>query len=127
MGKASILIVEDVDIIAEYIRSILTKHGYSVIGCIATGAEAVDVALGSRPDLVLMDIKLKGETDGIMAYEQIKKSADIPIVFVSAYADERAIDESMEKKPSGYVIKPFTPEELIGKVELALASASPPV
>jgi two-component system, response regulator PdtaR len=87
MGKAKILIVEDEGTIAEYLKLILSRIGYCIVGVVATGEEAVEIVQKNSPDLVLMDIKLKGNIDGIMACEEIKKSAAIPILYITAYGD----------------------------------------
>lgn len=121
MEKAKILIVEDEGSIAKCLMLTLSQVGYSIVDIVASGEEAVDIALQARPDLVLMDIKLSGEIDGITAFEQIRKSADIPVVFVSAYADQVFIDRAMLMKPSGYVVKPFKRATLLHAVETALA------
>ncbi len=118
-SAAKIMIVEDEDEIAQLIKIILVNHGLVVNAIVSTGEEAVGTALATTPDLVLMDIKLGGKMDGITAAEEIKKSADIPILFISAYS--HTIGRAITTKPSGYLKKPFTREGLIRKVEMALA------
>ena len=120
MEKAKILIVEDEGTIAKCLKLILSRVGYRIVDIVASGEEAIDIAVQTRPDLVLMDIKLRGEIDGITAFEQIRKSADIPVVFVSAYADKAFIDRAMLLNPSGYVVKPFKYATLLQAVETAL-------
>src|SRR6266567_1784052 len=115
-----ILIVEDNKTIADCMKIMLSQAGYCVADIVASGEEAVDIARKTLPDLILMDIKLWGELDGITAYEQIKKTIDIPVVFVSAYADEDVIARAMQSKPSGYIVKPFKAVQLIGEVEKSL-------
>jgi len=122
MGKAKILIVEDEEVLVKCMKVILTQEGYSVSGIVASGEEAVEVALKTRPDLILMEMKLRGKIDGIIAYEQIKKSADIPVLFVSTYADKETIDRAMQTEASGFLAKPFKNSELREKVKAALAS-----
>ena len=121
MGKAKILIVEDESTIAKCLKLILSQVGYRIVDIVASGEEAVDITLKTRPDLVLMDIKLRGENDGIAAFEQIRKSTHVPVVFVSAYADKAFIDRVMLMNPSGYVVKPFKHATLLHAVETALA------
>lgn len=116
---AKIMIVEDEDEIAQLIKLILVNHGLIVNAVVATGEEAVELALATHPDLVLMDVKLRGKMDGITAAQEIRKSADIPILFISAYS--HTIGRAITTKPSGYLTKPFTREGLIRKVEMALA------
>ena len=121
MQKGKILIVEDESTIAKCLMLILSKVGYCVVDIVASGEEAVDIALQTRPDLVLMDIKLRGEIDGITAFERIRKSTDIPVVFISAYADRVFVDRAKLLNPSGYVVKPFKCATLLRAVETALA------
>ena len=116
-----ILIVEDERSIADLMKIMLLRCGYCVNGVVASVKEAVEIAIHTRPDLILMDIKLSGEMDGIIAYEQIKKSVDIPAVFVSAFTDEDIIARAQQTNPSGYIVKPFKIEQLITGVEKALA------
>lgn len=116
-----ILIVEDNGPIVGFFHEILTKEGYCIIDIVATGREAIEIALDTRPDLILMDIQLKDEMDGITAYERIKETVDIPVVYVSAYADKHIIARANQSNPGGYVVKPFKIEQLINCVEEALA------
>ena len=120
MDIPRILIVEDESTIAILMKEMLSNAGYCVTDIIATGIEAVETAIKTAPDLILMDIKLKGMLEGIIAYEQIKKSVDIPVIFVSAYADEDIIARATQCKPSGYIVKPFKCAQLIKEVEKAL-------
>ena len=120
MKRANILIVEDDNDTAQLIKLMLTNGGYTVTGIIASGEKAIDSVIKTRPDLVLMDIKLKGTIDGIKAFEQIRKVVDVPIVFVSAYTDKEMIDSAMQCYPNGYIVKPFKREDLLRKVESVL-------
>jgi len=121
MEKARILIVEDEHTIARCMKLILCQEGFEVSDVVATGEEAVDIISKIRPDLVLMDIKLRGNIDGIAACEQIQESVDIPVVFVSAYSDTETIARARRKKPYGYITKPFKTERLIRTVKIALS------
>ncbi len=123
MGHANILIVEDDMNAARLVQAVLTQNGYRVSGIVASGEEAVDVALKTGSDLVLMNIRLKGEIDGIMACEQIRKYSDVPVIFVSGYTDADTVARAMRNRPSGYLTKPFRGQELIEKVENALVAA----
>ena len=116
MKKATILIVEDDVATADLIRLILTRSGYAVTGVVASGEKAVDTAIKTKPDLVLMDIRLKGKIDGIMAFERIKKVVNVPVVFVSAYMDKEMIARARRCEPSGYIAKPFKKEVLLSMV-----------
>src|SRR5574340_18821 len=103
MNNAKILIVEDNKTIAQPLKTLLTQKGYWVIGIAPTGEDAVDIAHSMLPDLILMNIQLRGQLDGITACEQIKKIADIPILFLSGYADPDTFSCAMQQNPSGYL------------------------
>ena len=120
MATAGILLVEDENIVALDLRMRLTKLGYSVLGMAASGEEAVAKATSLAPDLVLMDINLKGDMDGIGAAEQIKARLDIPVIFVTAYADENTLQRAKITEPYGYLLKPFEERELHTSIEIAL-------
>jgi|Deesub1362A_J573_1020465.scaffolds.fasta_scaffold00013_17 diguanylate cyclase (GGDEF)-like protein/PAS domain S-box-containing protein len=120
MEEVRILIVEDEGIVAKDIQNRLKKLGYSVAGIVASGEDAVKKAEETRPDLVLMDIKLKGEMNGIGAAEQIRKKFDIPVIYLTAYADEDTIERAKVTEPFGYMLKPFEERELRSNIEMAL-------
>lgn len=120
MVQAKILVVEDEVIVARTIASQLTQLGYVVVGTASSGAAAIDKANSTQPDLVLMDVVLKGEMDGITAASQICSQRDIPVVFLTAYADETTLQRAKSILPLGYIVKPFSPGELRVAVELAL-------
>jgi len=116
----SILIVEDENIVALDMRMRLEAMGYSVADVVDTGAQASARALALSPSLILMDIKLKGGLDGIDAARAIRETADIPVIFVTAFTDERTLDRVKLASPYGYVVKPFHERELRIAIELAL-------
>jgi diguanylate cyclase (GGDEF)-like protein/PAS domain S-box-containing protein len=120
MNKTRILIVEDESVVSLDIRMQLEKMGYAVIGAVATGEQAVDVALRDLPDLVLMDIKLKGEMDGIQAASIIRESIDIPVIFLTAFADEKTLSRAKVSGPFGYALKPLDQRELYINIEIGL-------
>jgi len=120
MVQAKILVVEDEVIVARTIANQLTQIGYTVVGTASSGVAAIAKANSTQPDLVLMDVVLKGEMDGITAASQICSQRDIPIVFLTAYADENTLQRAKNTLPLGYVVKPFSPGELRVAVELAL-------
>lgn len=122
MEHVKILIVEDEEVIAMGLKIILVQEGYSICGIVSTGEEAVEMVLQARPHLVLMAIRLRGRFDGIAAYEQIKKHANVPAVFISTYADKETIERAMATKASGYIVKPFKVYELTEHVKAALTS-----
>lgn len=120
MNKALVLIVEDENIIARDIQNCLRKLGYSVAGICSTGEKAIDSVRELKPDLVLMDIKLKGELSGIDTAQHIKKMHDLPVIFLTAFADEETLEKAKITEPYGYIIKPFKEVELMTNIELAL-------
>jgi len=117
---ADIFIVEDERIVAEDIQSRLKHLGYRVVGAISSGETAIQKAGEIRPDLVLMDIRLAGPMDGIEAAESIRVRFDIPVVFLTAHADDRTLELAKRTEPFGYVLKPFDDRELHTSIEMAL-------
>ena len=107
MTRAHILVVEDETIVAMDIENQLLGLGYEVSAVVYSGEEAVQISTAQRPDLVLMDIMLEGEIDGIEASEIIRTRLDIPVVFLSAYADNSTLQRAKRTGPFGYVLKPF--------------------
>jgi PAS domain S-box-containing protein len=120
MAQARILVVEDERIIALDIKKCLEGLGYSVPALAASGAEAVQRAAETRPDLVLMDIQLKKGMDGIAAARQIRMRFDIPVVYLTSYADEATLERAKLAEPFGYLLKPFAQRELHTTLETAL-------
>ena len=120
MAKTSVLVVEDESIVAKDIQNSLKKLGYAVPSVENSGEDAIDAAGVHRPDLILMDIMLKGEISGIEAAEQIKKRYQIPIIFLTAYADESTLSKAKVTEPYGYIIKPFKEIDLHTSIEMAL-------
>ncbi|MCX9013110.1 MAG: response regulator [Candidatus Methanoperedens sp.] len=115
-----ILVVEDEIIIAEDIQRKLEKRGYAVPVIVSSGEEAVKKTEENNPDLVLMDIVIHGKMDGIEAAEQIRSRFDIPVVYLTAYADEKTLERAKITEPFGYLIKPFKERELQITIEIAL-------
>ena len=120
MAKTSILVVEDESIVAKDIQNSLKKLGYSVPSIENSGEDAIDAAGQHRPDLILMDIMLKGEISGIEAAEQIRIRYQIPVIFLTAYADESTLSKAKVTEPYGYIIKPFKEIDLHTSIEMAL-------
>ena len=123
MEKAQILIVEDDSIIAMDIENRLKKLGYSVSGIVNYAEKAIEKVEELNPDLVLMDIVLKGEMDGIDAAEIIRSRFDIPVVFLTAYADEERFERAKLTIPFGYILKPFQDRDLKITIEMVLYTA----
>jgi PAS domain S-box-containing protein len=120
MAAPSILIVEDEKVVATDIEECLTESGYTVLGAVASGLEALKRIVETEPDLVLIDIKLKGPLDGIDVAEAICKHLDIPVVYLTAYADAKTLERAKKTDPAGYVLKPFDGQRLRTAVEIAL-------
>ena len=115
-----VFIVEDEVLVARDIKSRLEKLGYQVIGTAARGDDAVSRVLSERPDLILMDINLKGDMDGIEAADRIRAEADLPIIFCTAYSNDETLARAKVTVPYGYVLKPFDNRELEITIEIAL-------
>jgi len=120
MAKVKVLIVEDENIVAKDIQLSLKKLGYTVIGIEKSGEGAILNAQNSSPDIIIMDIMLKGEINGIEAAEKIRKEFNIPIIFLTAYADENTLSKAKISEPYAYVIKPFKEIDLHTSIEMAL-------
>jgi putative two-component system response regulator len=120
MEKKKIMVVEDERIVARDLARQLTDLGYDVVATVYSGEEAVEKAGDFHPDLVLMDIVLTGKMDGIQAAEKIKATADIPVVYLTAYADEKTFGRAKISGPSGYILKPVEKKQLQVTIELAL-------
>lgn len=120
MTKARIVVVEDEAIVAMDLRAKLEDLGYAIPGTTHSGEDAVKLVSLIHPDLVLMDIRLSGEIDGIQAAEEIHESMDIPVVFLTAYADEATLERAKRTEPQGYLLKPVDHKSLQTVVELAL-------
>jgi PAS domain S-box-containing protein len=120
MKRASILIVEDQEALAKTLANLLSSLGYQVLPDVSTGEEAVATARGLKPDLVLMDIYLEGDMDGIEAAEQISSELDIPVIYMTGYADEITFERATKQATYGYIVKPFEPKQLKWAIEFAL-------
>jgi len=120
MANARLLIVDDEGILARDLQTRLTNLGYDVPGIAETGEEAIAKAIELKPDLVLMDIVLRGDIDGIDTAEQLRIRFDIPSLFVTAYAGDTLIDRAKRAEPAGFLLKPINDRELRGAVEVAL-------
>jgi diguanylate cyclase (GGDEF)-like protein/PAS domain S-box-containing protein len=119
-----VLVVEDERIIAEEIARSLKDLGYAVTALATTGEEAIKLALASPPDVVLMDVMLRGSVDGIKAAAHIRESLDIPVVYLTSHSDESTLKRAKETGPFGYILKPFEDRELKTTIEMAVYSHS---
>ena len=120
MTYQRVLIVEDERITAMDICQMVQEMGYEPIGPVASGKEAVTTALAQRPDVILMDIFLKGPMDGIQAAQAIRSQYRCPVIFVTAHADQITRDRAKVTEPSGWVLKPVDEGELHEAIERAL-------
>jgi PAS domain S-box-containing protein len=120
MRQTRIQVVEDEAIIAEDIVRGLLNLGYAVASKASSGKEAIKKAEETNPDLVLMDIVLQGDMDGIETAEQIKTLFDIPVVYLTAFSDEKTLERAKITEPFGYIVKPFRERELHIIIEMAL-------
>lgn len=119
-SKPRAIIVEDEALVAEELSDRLTSLGFSVVGVVDSAEDAVASTLDQRPDLVLMDIRLKGKKDGIQAADEIRRLVKVPIIFLTAYSDRVTLDRAKNAEPYGYVLKPFHERELQVTIELAM-------
>ena len=120
MSKINVLVVEDESIVSKDIQHSLKKLGYNIVGSSATAEKAIELAKSEHPDVVLMDIMLKGEMNGIKAADEIRKSCAIPVIFLTAYADESTLSKAKVTEPYGYILKPFKEIDLHTTIEMAI-------
>jgi DNA-binding LytR/AlgR family response regulator len=124
MHQAKIGIVEDELVVASYIKSILEKLHYIVPEPCRTYEDAIDMLENEKPDLVILDIQLDGELDGVMVAEYIRKNIDIPFVFHSSNSDDATLERVKKVRPNAFLTKPFQKKDLVISVELALSNFS---
>ena len=120
MSKKSVLIVEDESIVSKDIQTCLKKLGYTIAGACSKGEEAITLAEETKPDVILMDIMLKGDLNGIETAMKINEKQSIPVIYLTAYADENTVDKAKYSQPYGYIIKPFKEVDLHSSIEVAL-------
>ena len=123
MAKPKVLVVEDEAIAAIDIKQSLKRLGYDVIGTAATGKAAIEAVKKKKPDMVLMDIVLPGTMNGIAAAGKIRSRFNIPVVYLTAYADNETLERARLTGPFGYITKPFDDRELKATIEMALYKA----
>lgn len=120
MDTANILIVEDESIIAMDIKNILEMKGFNIVGIAYSGKESIKLVKQHTPDIVLMDIILEGEIDGITAAEEIKSRYDTPIIYLTAHSDEKTLNRAKATEPYGYILKPVNENEMYSTLVTAL-------
>jgi len=123
MHKIKILIVEDELIIAEDIRMQLVKLGYDVSGMATSYNEAVDSIMKVLPDLILVDINIDGDKDGIELGKFLKTEAEIPFIYLTSHSDKNTISRAKKTQPDAYLLKPFKADNLFASIEIALSNA----
>ena len=119
MIGAKILVVEDDLITAMEIRKLLETSGYQPHSACSSN-EAIEKAFETEPDLILMDVKLKGEEDGIKTGQRIKESIEVPIIYLTAYSNPKLMESMKFTRPSACIFKPFGSRELLSNIEIAL-------
>ncbi|HRD37094.1 MAG TPA: response regulator [Bacteroidia bacterium] len=120
MEKLNIFIVEDESIVAKDIQNNLIKLGYNVLGIANNGNDAIEQIKSLNPDVVLMDIMIKGDLTGIEVAEQLRKFVNVPVIFLTAYADESTLSRAKVTEPYGYILKPFKEIDLHSTIEMAV-------
>ncbi|MBW3584862.1 MAG: response regulator, partial [Cyanobacteria bacterium 0813] len=116
----NILIVEDELLIAKNLSYKLEKLGYKIADIVSSGADAIQRAGEMEPDLILMDIVIKGDIDGIETAVRINQELDIPIIYTTAYADDETLERAENTGSYGYLVKPFKQRELHATIKIAL-------
>ncbi|MBC8319339.1 MAG: PAS domain S-box protein [Bacteroidetes bacterium] len=119
-NKKRILLVEDDGIIVTRLKSILQKFGYETVDVLAYGEDVIDQVNKELPDLVILDIRLSGEINGVEVAEQLKAKYDIPVIFITAFSDEKLLEQARLTEPYAYLIKPINERELYATIELVL-------
>jgi len=119
-AEGRILVVEDEHIVAMGIKKMLKNLGYTVTGVASSGEDAISKAESTFPDVVLMDIMLKGDMDGVEAAREIRGRFDVPVVYLTAYSDNKILERAKSTEPFGYIIKPFDEKDLYSSIEVAL-------
>jgi CheY-like chemotaxis protein len=120
MAKEKILIVEDEVVVARDIQYTVKAMGYDAPVIAYSGEEAIKIAEEIKPNLVLMNITLKGEMDGIAAAEQIRDRFDTPVVYLTTYVDDQTVERAKVTEPFGYLLKPLEERELRTTIKIAL-------
>jgi DNA-binding LytR/AlgR family response regulator len=119
-----ILIVEDEAITAENLKQTLVSLGYEIAGIANNSIDAVDILLNTKVDFAILDIKIQGDKNGIWLANYIRKTSNIPYIFLTAFGDEKTILEATSTRPYGYLLKPFVKQNLLASIEVALINYS---
>jgi CheY-like chemotaxis protein len=119
-GNKRILLVEDESVFALSLEETLTRIGYTVVGVAMSGEEALTLTERQQPDVILMDVHLQGDMDGIETAHKVKGMYGIPVIFLTAYSDDETIRRIVLTEPGGYLVKPINTRELFASIESAL-------
>lgn len=122
--KINILVVDDEKIITMHLEELLTNMGYNVVGIASTGVAAIEMATELMPDLIFMDIIMPGDKSGIDAANEIKEKLNIPIIFLTAFADDHILEKAKVSQPFNFIVKPFKGHELKAAIEIAIYKKS---
>lgn len=114
-----VLVVEDEGITAKALGQILRELGYEVVGTAASGWEAIEMTIALEPNVVLMDIKLQGDMDGIAAAQRIQTPLNVPVIYLTAYSDDETLKRVVHSRTYGYIVKPFS----AGRIQDAITKA----
>ena len=118
--SAAVLVVEDESIVAHDLQQTLSGLGYDAFGIAASADEALARASERRPDIALVDVRIKGKTDGIKAAQALQERFGVPVVYLTAHADDATLERAKQTRPYGYLLKPVKPAELKSAIEKAL-------
>lgn len=124
MENIKVLIVEDKMLIAEGIAATLRSHSFEVAGICSNGEEALEQAKDNKPDLVLMDIELKGSMDGISTARLLQDIHPVPVIYLSDFADKKTVDRAKQTLPANYLTKPFVDADLVRAIDIAFTNAN---
>ena len=124
MSKIKVLIVEDEAIISEYLARHLEKSGYQITGIVESGKHALQSIEKNLPDIVIMDIELEGEVDGIQTTEEINKNLKLPVIYLTKLTDKPTFKRALQTYPASYLVKPFNEVDLVNTIEITLFNAS---
>lgn len=114
------VVIEDEAVIAETLRMMLEDMGYVVPDPAMTPEDGIETVMREQPDIILMDVNLNAQIDGIQLAAEIKKMVDVPIVFITSYADQMTIERAKIVSPAGYLVKPFTAQDIFAAIEIAM-------
>ena len=118
--KIKVLVVEDESIVGVDLKQTLIKLNYQVLDVVRTGEDAIKIAIEKKPDVILMDIMLSGKISGIEAVKRIKEDIDVPVIYLTAYADDKTIQSAKLTDPFGYILKPYDEGDLHSSIEMAI-------